>query len=284
VSTHGVWVPGDEANKVLHLSPSIAAVLLQRSPLHAWQAHSLGGNKRGEVSDEMRRGKLLDRLLFKTGAEIVIVDAKAWNTNVAKAAREQAENEGKIAVLTHQHEAAEAQANAIRALLFDRGIDISKGASQHRVVWASGEGVACKGFLDLLFIGDGGADIYDLKITDDASPSRIKLDMRASLQHAAYVEAIETLHPEHAGRVFMKFIYAEPDEGGDLTIAEPDGQLKALGANRWRRAVATWGECLRTSKFPGYPRDVVRVEAKPWDMDAEMTATIPAGGSPGVEF
>lgn len=270
---------------VLHLSPSIAAILLARSPLHAWQAHSLGGNKRGDVSDEMRRGKLLDRLLFRTGAEVVIVECDSWRTNKAKEARDQADTEGKIAVLAHQHAAAEEQADAIRANLLDRGLDIAKGQSQHRVVWASGEApVGCKGFLDLLFLDEGGARIFDLKIVEDASPGRIKLDMRATLQAAAYVEAIETLHPELAGRVTAQFVYAEPDVDGDITIAEPDGQLRALGASRWRRAVATWGECLRNGKFPGYPRDVLRIEAKPWDMSSEMDATIPTGGSQGLEF
>ena len=266
-----------DAKVVMHLSPSIAATLLQRSAARAWREHSKGGGEQRDATEPMRRGKLLDRLLFQTGAEIVIVDAPDWRTKVAQSAREEAENRGAIAVLAGKHEEALATANEIRAALFDRGIDLAKGRAQHRVVWDSA-GVACKGFLDVLFIDDGEATIYDLKITDDASPGAIKLDFRSSLQHAAYIEAIETLHPELAGRVTMRFVYAEPD--GDLTIAEPDGPLRSLGSSRWRRAVALWGECLAMGTFPGYPRDVYRIEGKPWELDAEL----PKGGSQNVGF
>jgi hypothetical protein len=69
-----------------------------------------------------------------------------------------------------------------------------------------------------------------------------------------------------------------------MTVAEPDGTLRALGASRWRRAVATWGECVRASRWPGYPRDVLQVEAKPWDLSGEMAAVIPNGGSTNVSF
>jgi hypothetical protein len=260
---------------VLHLSPSVAANLISRNALRAWREHSRGGAEEVEPTELMRRGNLFDRLLFGGTTEIVIVDAADWRTKIAQEARAAAEAERKIAVLAHKYAETEASANAIGTLLLDRGIDVTAGKCQHRVVWSS-EGVACKGFLDLLFIDDMPARIFDLKIVDDASA--VKLDMRASIQAAAYPEAIETLYPALAGRVTMQFIIAEAD-GGDMRIAEPDGQLRALGASRWRRAVATWGECVRRNEWPGYPREVVRVEAKPWDLAQEMDATIPEGGS-----
>lgn len=224
----------------------------------------------------MRRGKLLDRLLFQTGAEIVIVDADSWRTKDAQARREAAENEGKIAVLRDKFDEAERIANNMRATLFDRGINLNDAKAQHRVIWDS-NGVACKGFLDLLFVDAAAetATIFDLKIVENAAPSDLRVDFRASLQHAAYVEAIETLQPELTGRVKMRFILAEPD-GDDLTIAEPDGALRSLGQSRWKRAVATWKECLASGKFPGHPRDVATLSAKPWELDLELAAGIAA--------
>lgn len=274
--------------RVLHLSPSIAAVLLSRSPLHAWQQHSMGGNKRPETTDPMRAGKLIDRLLFRTGPEVVIVDADSWRTNAAKAARDEAEARGAIAVLKEKHDEADRVANDIRASLFDRGINLNDAQCQVRTVWNS-DGVPCKGFLDARIDGMATGsylgpfiDVYDLKVTDNAAPSALKLDLRARLQWAAYLEAEETLHPECAGRVRVRFIFAETT--GELTIAEPDGQLQALAKAQWRRAVATWGECLRLGKWPGFSREVARLDCKPWEFDAELAAVVPAGGSPGVDF
>ena len=221
---------------------------------------------------------MIDRLLFKTGAEVVIVDADSWRTNAAKQAREEAENRGAIAVLREKHDEAEAIANELRATLFDRGVNLNDGAAQVRCEWTS-SGVACKGFIDLLFLGgdDGTATIYDLKTCENAAPDALKLDLRSSLQAAAYVEAIETMHPEYLGRTSMKFIFAEAD-GADLTIAEPDGMLKSLGESRWRRAVQLWGECLKTSRFPGYPKEVARLAAKPWEMTEDFAAATAVAG------
>ena len=236
----------------LHLSPSIASVLLQRSPLHAWQQHSRGGNKRPEASDEMRRGKLIDRLLFQAGAEVVIVEADSWRTNAAKAARDEAEARGAIAVLREKHEEADRVANEIRGNLFDAGLNLNDCKCQHRVVWDS-DGTPCKGFLDCVIIGgdSGTVRIFDLKITDNAAPEMVKLDMRARLQWAAYVEAMETLHPEYAGRVTCQFIFAEPT--GDLTpsTASPTGSASAARAD----AVEACGRVLE-SEVPA-PSDEV---------------------------
>lgn len=271
-----------DAKPTLYLSASTASRLVTRSARHAWRYHSRGGGEQDEASNLMRRGKLFDRLLFGVGDEVAIVDAKAWNTTLSKAARDLAEAERKIPVLKHKYEEAVATTDKLRALLLDRGIDVAHASAkcQHRVVWESA-GVPCKAFLDICFVDETAGRIYDLKIVDDAST--VRLDVRASIQAAAYPEAIETMHPELAGRVKMEFIIAEAD-GGDMRLAAPDGQALELGQARWRRAVATWGECLRTGVFPGYSRDVVRVEAKPWDLAAEMDAVIPAGGSPGVTF
>jgi hypothetical protein len=266
--------------KTMHLSPSIAATLIARTPKHAWREHSLGGAEEREATELMRRGKLFDRLLFGVGPEIVVVDAADWRTKAAKEARDAAEAERKIAVLAHKHAEVQAAADGINRLLLDHGINHLSGQCQHPVVWSS-DGVSCKGYLDLLFLNSDTATIYDLKVVDDASV--IKLDMRASLQATAYPEAIETLFPHLAGRVTMQFIIAEAD-GWDMRLAEPDGQLRALGASRWRRAVTTWGECLRTGVFPGYPREVTRVAVKPWQFDEEMSAVVPVGGSQDVSF
>lgn len=273
-------------SRVLHLSPSIAAVLLQRSPLHAWRQHSLGGNEKPEATDEMRRGKLIDRVLFETGPEVVVLDYDNWRTKDAQSKREEGEQCGAIVVLRHKYDDAEKAANLIRIELQERGIRTKGGGvhAQERLVWQS-ESVWCKGFADLVIWGDKGQDtceIFDLKIVENAAPEALKLDLRASLQWASYVEAVETLHPEAAGRVRLSFIYAEPS--GELNIAEPDGQFQALARSRWRRAVKSWGECLAAGKFPGYGREVVRLACKPWEFDAEMNAAIPTGGSPDLTF
>jgi hypothetical protein len=274
----------EEAKPTLFLSPSCAATILQHSERHAWRRHYAGGREVEEPTANMREGKLLDRLVFGVGGEIVIVDAKNWQTNAAKEARAAAEADRKIAVLKgHFDEATEAAAR-IRAEILALGIPLEGDGvqAQRKLTWESG-GVPCKGFADLVVARGGGFEAYDLKTTENAAPGAWKVDLRSSLQHAAYIEGLETLHPEAAGRVSLRFIVAESD-GGGVTIVEPDGQFQALARSRWARAVKRWGACLASGEFPGYSRDVVRAAPRPWDLTEEFDANVPSGGSEGVTF
>jgi len=258
----------------MRLSPSIASILLRRSPLHAWQRHRLGGAEEGEQTDATRRGRLIDAMLLGSGPKLEVINAKDWRTNAAKDQRDAAEAAGRIAVLVDKFEAATATVQAIRDRLVARGLEF-RGQSQVTQVWES-DGCECKGVLDHLIMPDG--IIYDLKTCDDASDESITRSIvayGADIQHAAYVEGVETNNPELAGLVKMRFIFVECEPPHAVNIRSLGGSLRELGARKWKRAKASWAACVRSRQWPGY-ENTAPLEAKPWQLAEEMDQQIAA--------
>lgn len=250
----------------MRLSPSIASILLKRSPLHAWQYHRLGGGEQSEQTDATRRGRLIDAMLLGNGPEIIVVPAKDWRTNAAKDARDAAEVAGKIAVLADKFDAASTAVQAIRDRLRVRGIEFT-GQSQVTQVWES-DGCECKGKLDHLML----PVIYDLKCVDDASDEAITksiVSYGADVQHAAYVEGVEANNPDLIGRVKMLFVFVEPEPPYAINVRPLGGSMRELGERKWRRAKATWAKCVKSGVFPGY-ENTAPLEAKPWQLSEEM--------------
>lgn len=266
------------------LSPSMAHLLISRSPLHAWQKHYLLGGEGvvDESTDAQERGKLLDRLIFGVGPDIAVVDADSWRTNAAKEAREIARAAGKLPVLEPKYTPLINLAAKLKGKMEAKGV-ILDGDSQARLLWES-DGVKCKGKLDHLRLHAGV--IYDLKTCENAAPSgldRSMVNYGSDIQHAAYVEAVETLHPGLAGRVKMRFVYCEIEPPYEVVVAKLAGTMRQRGEALWSRAKATWKECLASGRWPGYSAvdEEIEVEAKPWALEE---AVLPKGGSEGVTF
>ena len=263
--------------EILRLSPSIARILLDRSPAHAWTAHRLGGGVRSEETEATERGKLIETLLTGHGVEaLTVVDARDWRTNAAKEQRDAARAEGRLPVLAHRYGEAEEVAAKLGAALKEKGIHFS-GQNQVRFEWnsrtaeTSGEGVPCSGILDHLILGKECGIIYDIKTTENASPNHIQRTMTQygyHLQHAAYMEAVLDKHPQLAGRLTMQFLFCEVEPPYSVVVAELAGSMRELGERQWRRAVETWGRCLAANRWPDYG-GVCRIEAAPWQISQE---------------
>lgn len=271
------------APEVMRLSPSIAKVLIDKSPLHAWDAHRLGGGAERDPSDAQTVGKICEKLLLGVGPEIVELDPKFkdFKTDAAQAARDQAEALGKLPLLARQKpeydELIQAWGDQLRA----REIEF-RGRSQVTLEWNSPEGgVPCKGILDHLIVDPASGIIYDLKSCADASDEatdRAISKFGYDIQHAAYLEGAEVNHPHLAGAFKFFFIFAETWRPWAVNVRPFAGSMAELGERRWKRAVRIWGRCLEQKKFPGYENDNP-VEAKTWQLDQDMNKQIAATGN-----
>jgi len=259
------------------LSASIAKVLIEDSPAHAWLAHPRLGGKRADPTNDMDRGTLLHALLLNQGRPVVLVDAADWRTKAAKEARDQARSAGALPILKHKLIEAKDAAERIRSrLVKEWGIRLDRGKSEVVVVWKEladdGTEVLCRGQLDHLYLTKNAANILDLKCGGCAAPDfcvRQMVPMGYDIQRAAYVRAIESLYPHLAGRVEFGFAFCEADEPNAVTLVQAYGSLRELGERRWRRAVNTWARCLKSNEWPTYTRSVVMADAKPWDLERE---------------
>ncbi len=255
--------------EAMRLSPSIAHVLLTRSPWHALQRHRLGGGMESEPTDATRRGYLIESMLIGGGKDIVVVDAKDWRTNLAKDARAAAEAAGKVAVLAEKFEQATGAVGLLRERLIADGHSLA-GSPQLTIEWES-DGAACKGKLDVW--NSAHLLITDLKTCDDASDeavSRSIVNYGADIQHAAYIEGVEATGISEPGRTRFQFVHVEPDYGV-VVVRTLSGTLAELGARKWARAKRIWRRCIETGVWPAY--ESRPIEAAPWHLAAEEMRT-----------
>jgi hypothetical protein len=259
------------------LSSSIAQILAEKNAFKAWHAHPrLGAPAPRAGTRATNGGSILHNLVLGIGQEIEVVDSDAFRTKDAKAKRDAAIAAGKVPIVAAKFEALQAMAELLRARMAAKGVDLA-GKREVTAIWER-DGVLCRCRFDHL--AEDALIIDDLKFTTDASPEAFTAKMIEygyDIQWAAYVEAIETLIPEVAGRVRMRFVAVEcneDDPANEVSVIEPDGTMRELGARRWRRAKATWQRSLAAGleeKFwPGYSAGVVKVGAPAWALSREM--------------
>lgn len=259
----------------IRLSPSAAKILIQRTPLHAWSFHRLGGGLKSVDTTATIRGRLLDRMLFGVGPDLVVIDADDFRTKAAKEARDNALAAGNVPILRDDIEGKQRIIDAWREQLAHKGITLD-GESQKKIDWFS-DGCPCRGYLDHFIAGTGVAVFYDLKTCDDASAEaarRALIYNGGDIQHAAYTEAIETTLPRFAGSVRGLFIFAEVEPPYAVHIVEPSGSMRALGRAKWQRAKIEWARCLKLNRWPGYSM-ITTVDATPWELAQAFPEGIP---------
>lgn len=243
------------------LSPSIANLLLTRSPLHAWHRHRLLGGVDREPTVAMENGTLIHALLLG-GKDIVPIDATDYRTKDAKELRYTIETSGRIPVLAHRLDAAKNTVEIIRRRM---GISLEGGEREKRVEWES-DGVVCSGFIDA--VSDG--TIVEIKTIDDAGPYSCRKSAENygyHVQGAAYLEAMKAIDGRDR-RVVFYFCESEPPN--DVTPFELSGSLLELGQRRWNRAKRIWKECLASGVWPGASGGkVASLPASDWALSRE---------------
>lgn len=267
------------------LSASIAKLLVDRSPRHAWAAHPRLGGLARESSDSMDSGTLIHRLLLGAGADLAVIDAADYRTNAAKAAREEARAAGKLPVLAGKLAEANAKAEKLREQLRAFGVDLN-ARSEVPIEWheyaGTGEPVLCRAMLDHVDFERG--QIWDLKTITCAHPDACARAMVAygyDLQEAAYRSALRHLCPEWSGREDFTFLFLELHPPHCVLPVRSDGQFRAMGDARWQRALGLWKSCLASNHWPGYAADAVRLSPPNWALAKAMSEGIDVGDEEG---
>ena len=263
--------------EIPRLSPSIAKVLLL-CPAKAYLQHRLLGGQQSESTDAQVAGSILERVITLHGLnDIEVIDAPDYKTKDARALRDDAIAAGRFPIIASKYEWYQTTGGILREKIAARLPLFDDALDQVRFEWES-NGVLCSGVMDK-FHKDGRATIYDLKSCTSANKSDIERSIVKygyDVQQAAYVDAVNTIHPSMVGRVDMRFIFYEVKPPYCVTVARLDGSLKMLGESKWCKAKSIWRECLESGVWPEYlfdPDDLytdgtLNVSAKPWDLTA----------------
>ncbi len=243
------------------LTQSIASVLLERSPRHAALRHPrLNPAWEPYEDSKFNIGNAAHKLLIGRGKELVIVEADDWRTKDAKAARAEAQEAGKVAILVHQHRTAEAMAEAFREQVWSiKELEMAflPGAGGHGevVIIAEYEGVILRSMVDWM---RDPCHLDDLKTTGiSASPDRLPYAMADGgwdLQAAIQERILDVLDPSTAGRRHHYFYLQENDDPYEVTVCELPESVMTIGRAKLDKAIGIWRTCIQSGRWPGYPR------------------------------
>ncbi len=264
------------------LSSSTAKLLIDASPLHAWQFHPRLGKLQRERTDALDNGSLIHALVLGKGEEkIAVLDFPDFKTKAAREARDAAREAGKVVVKASDYEAARETADILKERMagykdnyFPNGI-VFDGESEVKVEWSEettkGRApVLCRGMIDHLTRNGYGPLILELKTIRSASLKAISRDSNEygyDLQETSYRSAVEHLRPELVGRVDVVFLFCETEPPFAVTPVRQDGYFREMGEQKWKRACRVWGRCLRTDVWPAYVTRIATVEPPAWAMN-----------------
>jgi len=255
---------------------SIAKLILDRSPRHAWAAHPRLNPK--WVPDEDTKfniGNTAHLRLLGRGKEIVIVDAPDWRTKVAQAMRDEAHAAGKVAVLTEQWRRAGEMVEAAFEQLQPYGIkaedlqSADTGASEVTIAWREGE-TWFRSLIDRL-----PADclvITDYKTTAaSAAPQALDTKVAAdgwAIQAAIQERGMAILDPPRAGRRVHRFICQENEYPYALTVSDLPEASMTMGRKMFEWSLERWRACMaigvNREAWPVYDREIQRPVYPGW--------------------
>jgi hypothetical protein len=259
------------------LSASLAKVMLNQSPRHAWLAHpKLNPDFETEEKTKFDFGTVAHMLLLGEGREVEVLNFDNFMTKAAKEARDTARAMGKTPILGKDFERAEAMHKAAIAQL--AAIDdchdaftAGHGQAEATLAWEEfdidgANPVWCRSKLDWKAEQrpTGHHIIYDYKTSGaDVSPQGIArhlFDMQYEIPAAMYERGLEAIHGDAAGKIIMRFVVQETEAPYLLQVAEMDAGGMTIGRKKVSYAIQLWRRCLMENNFPGYPTRIVSAE------------------------
>lgn len=280
------------------LSAGVGITLITKTPFHAlMQQPRLTARFReeGELEEvegyEARRalGNVAHELLLGRGQGIhiitetkdskgnVIPEPKGYTHKHTQLIRDQVLAQGATPCLVHELNAAEGIVESIKFHLEQTpGCEgfFEKGQAEVTAIWEEKHlGIWCRMLMD--WWGPTEEVTLDLKTTrnglsDEAIARKItadNLDFRA----AWYERGLTRLYPELAGRIRYMLVFVEQQPPHWARVVRLGQHSLARGHKKVAHALGTYARCLQTDKWPGYPHEITRLDAKIFGSADEWT-------------
>lgn len=258
------------------LSSTLARVIINETPLHAWYGHPRLNEAHEESSSgTMDVGKAHHAMLLGSGRDVGICDYKDWKTNAAKAERDAVRESGLTPILKKDFLQAEKLVALARRQVanFSELPDLLGRATifEHAAVWKE-KGFWCRALMDIVRIYPDFVAIVDFKSTErSASPSILKrqvFQMGYDVQMAFYrrgvrrILALLGVDKKLPVRCFM--MVQERAGPGALSITELDEDVLTLADKKVVASLALWKTCLERNEWPAYPPFVSTITLPPY--------------------
>lgn len=240
------------------LTQSIAKILIDKSPLHAWHSHPrLNPNWQPDDDTKFDIGNVAHKFLIGRGKDIMPLDFDDWRKKEAQMLRAAAQADGKLAVLRRQYNRAGDMADAARKQLAARRLEhlFDDGTGETVMTWK--EPFWCRQMID--WLTHDRCTFADYKTTDmSAAPHALARKMIVDgwdVQAAMAERGIKTIDGTKPRRYF--FIVQEATPPYALTVAELSEGILTMGRKRLNVAMEIWRRCIEHDVWPAYALDIV---------------------------
>ena len=244
-------------------SASLAKLIIQRSPLHAWTAsRALNPDYEEEHSDEFDLGTICHSLVLEGDeSKLVVVEANDWRTKAAREAKDEARAAGKTPILARKMPQVRAIVLAARSAIENSELKgIFAGAQiEQPVMWQEGS-IACRCKPDLFNAAFFGGTVLDLKTTTNAEPNafiRQITSLGYDVQNDFYLRGTK------AKRFIFVAVETEAPYATSLVALGP--QMLEIAARKIDFALAIWEACTKSGQWRGYSNQIHYAEPNPWD-------------------
>ncbi len=240
------------------LTQSLAKLLIERSPLHAWTASQrLNPNFEADNDPKFDVGNAAHKLILGRGKDFGIIDAPDWRTKAAKEAREAAELNGKIGILSHEFDrATDMLTSASDQLRNHEDKDaFTDGDAEVMICWEE-NGIWFRSLIDWLHTDLRTVDDYKTTAKSIA-PHVIGFVAEAGQWHlqAAFIErGLNVLDPDNAGRRTFRFVAQETNHPHALNVMHMDEHWLTMGRKKVKAAIGIWTHAIKSGRWDGYPR------------------------------
>lgn len=244
------------------MTQSIAKILLEKSPLHAWHAHPrLNPDWQPDDPTKFDVGNVAHKLMIGRGKDIVVLDAyDDWRTKAAKEVREAAQAVGKLAVLGKTFAKADRMVRAAREQLDLRRLGMlfqpDRGDGEVVLAW-EGRRMWLRQMVDWLSTDRGM--FVDYKTTDmSAAPhglGRMMVNAGWPIQAAMADWGLNSI-VGFKRRRFL-FVVQETEYPHCLSVVEMSEAAMTMGHKQINAAFDVWCRCVTANGWPGYPREIV---------------------------
>lgn len=269
----------DSLTPVPSLSSTLARLVLNRSPKHAWTAHPrLNPSQEPRHSEAFDIGKGCHTLLLGRGAGVHVIEAEDWRSGAARAERDDARAAGLVPMLGQQFDATMRMVKSVQDRLAQMHIAIEPGRTEIPA-YAEIDGVLCRAMVDCAPT-DPRLPLMDLKTCEDASPGaciRAVTGYGLDVQCRWYQEVWEAATGEKRR---LRLVFVEKSPPHEVSIVElyadpgDPADWSADAAAKCAEARRIWAECMRDGEWPGYDPRIAQIGAPSWhraDWEARET-------------
>ncbi|MGY4614802.1 hypothetical protein ACVWZ4_000029 [Bradyrhizobium sp. USDA 4472] len=264
----------DDPTPAPSFTQSLAKVLIEQSPLHAYQAHPRlnvrpADEDDGESYDKAKAiGNAAHALMLNRGKELAVGEFKDWRKKEAQEFKADAILHGREPILRKHFDAAGKMVDAgTEQLTAIHGCQNAFTHGDAEVVIANCEdGIWLRSMID--WITPDLREVWDYKsggvsASPYATPRRMA-DAGWHIQAAFHERILDAIDPKGAGRRKFFYVAQENEEPYALTVNQISESALTIGRKQVDYAVRTWAFCMRRKTWPGYPNRINRAELPTW--------------------